>query len=872
MNWWQRLVLSRRLERELDAELRHHLDCLVDEYVHSGLSREEARRRAQAEFGGLDQVKEYCRDARGTRWVGDTAHDIRFAVRLLVRDRRFIAAAVVALALGIAAASTVFTIANALVIRGLPVEHASRIMYLGIQDAQSPVGGVSYLDYLDWRASQAFTGIAAFNDTTVTIRDPDLEVDRVVGTYVSRNSFELLAVRPILGRDFLPEDDVPAAAPVTILGYRLWTRRYSADRAVIGRMIEINGVPASIIGVMPDGFAFPFNTELWQPLSQWSGLPVQQRDRRVLELFGRLKDGITIDSARADLSSTAARLEREYPDTNRGTRPLIMPFTERYNGSISDPIYVALLSGVAFVLLIVCANVANLLLARAATRAREITMRLSLGATRWRIVRQLLVESLLISVIAGCVAIGLSIVAVRLVSATAEGLEKPYWIQFTLDWHVFAFLAVMCIGTGFAFGLVPALHVSRPNGFAALRSASGISTEFRARRWASALVTAQIALTLVLLTGAGLMARSGFALYRTDLVIDTNQLLTGRLALPVEKYSTPDQRRAFADRLQTRLNAISAIPSVTIASAVPLAPAGRPRRLSISGDAAVGDRPPLASVVSVGDRYFETLGLHLLHGRTFSAQDGTPGHENAIVNQRFAAMYFHGREPLGRRIEVGDANALDGSRTVTIIGISPSVRQNMGSEPNPVIYVPYRAEPAAFIWVIVRNERPEAAISLLREEVRALDPDLPLFGGMTMNQLLAQTMWPRRAFSVFFVVFAGIALVLASVGLYAVTAYAVARRTQELGIRMALGARPQQVRGLVMRQTTMQLGLGALLGVIGAFGIGKLLQAWLVQTSPTDPHTLIGTTALLGLVCFAAALRPAQRATRIDPLVALRCE
>jgi len=503
----------------------------------------------------------------------------------------------------------------------------------------------------------------------------------------------------------------------------------------------------------------------------------------------------------------------------------------------------------------------------------------SLGASRWRIVRQLLVESVVLSIIGGLLGLALAFVGVRLFDAATQDVGKPYWIQFTMDGRVFGFFAAVCLGTGIVFGLAPALHVSKTDLNEVLKEGgrSG-SSGTRARRWTSVLIVAELALTLVLLAGAGLMIRSFLKVYRLDAGVETSHLLTMRLALPNQKYPTLEQRRAFYDRLDQRLAVIGGIQAATITTNMPLG-GGTPRLLAIDGhQPADGEQPQTVTQLTIGARYFETMGLRILRGRVFDDLDGTPGHDSAVVNQRFASMHFAGEDPIGRRIKLTpDGPALPGPAPawVTIVGISPTIRQRnfQDPQPDPVVYLPLRGQAPTFAMLVIRAQRDAASLtSLLREEVRAIDPDLPLFGILTMDQLLAQQRWAFQIFGSMFAIFAAIALALSAVGLYAVTAYSVAQRTQEIGVRMALGAQSAQVLWLILRRAVVQMTIGLAIGIGGALGVGKLLESLLVQTGTRDPVTLTSIVALLVFVSLAACFWPARRATRLDPVNALRYE
>jgi putative ABC transport system permease protein len=804
--------------------------------------------------------------------------DLRYAVRLLVKDPWFTTVAAVALALGIGVNTTVFTFVNAVLIRGLPFDDPDRIMSLGTRDARGRDRGLSYLEFQDWReGTKAFSGLAAFSGQTMNISDEGRAPERFGGPYISSNAFKLIGERPALGRDFLPEDDRPGAPPVVILGNGVWKNRYGSDPGVIGRTIKVNELPATVIGVMPEGFKFPINADLWIPAVQLAGLADQKRDARNFEVFGRLADGVTPAQAQGELTAVANRLARDFPATNKDVVPTVMTFNERYNGGQIKLLFLSLMGAVGFVLLIACANVANLLLARSANRAREISVRVSLGATRFRVVRQLLVESILLAAISGVLGFGLSFIGIRLFDAAVADVGKPYWIKFTLDARVFGYLAAICLGTGIIFGLAPALHVSKTDVNEVLKEGGRSGSGLRARRWTSVLIVVELALTLVLLSGAGFMMRSLLVLSQRDTGVETAHILTMRLQLPNRKYPTPELRRDFYKRLDERLAALGNVQAATITTNPPMG-GGNPRVLGVDGrEPAPGEQPQTVTQVMIGPRYFETVGVRLARGRTFDENDGLPGHENAIVNQRFVAMHFPGEDPIGRRIrltsEVQPGAPPPTPTIATIVGISPTIRQRNFQEvmPDPVVYLPLRSQATPFAMLMLRTAGDPAALTpAVREEVRALDPDLPLFGIQTLDQALAQGRWGFKVFGTMFTVLALIALALSAVGLYAITAYTVTQRTQEIGVRMALGAQATQVWWLILRGSIAQLLIGLTIGLAGAYGVGKLLDSLLVKSASRDELTLASIAVLLVFVSIVACFWPARRATQLDPCKALR--
>ena len=812
--------------------------------------------------------------------------DLQFAVRLLIKDKWFTLVAALALAMGIGVNAAVFTFVNAVLIRGLPFDDPDTIMALSSRDpVRDRNMGVSYLDFKDWASgSKTFTAFAAHSGGTMNVSDEGKSPERFSGAYVSANVFRMIGQAPALGRDFLLEEDRAGASPVVILGSGMWKSRYGSDPTIVGRAIRVNDVPSVVIGIMPEGFKFPQNADMWQPLSSIVGIENQRRGARGLEVLGRLRPDSTREQAQAELLAIGQRLTQQYPETNKDVQPRVQTFNERVNGGPIRAIFLSLLGAVAFVLLIACANVANLLLARSANRSREIAVRVSIGATRWRVVRQLLMESIVLALISGVLGLALSLVGIRLFDAATQDVGRPYWIQFTMDWLVFAYLAAICLGTGVIFGLAPALHVSKTDVNEILKEGgrSG-SAGTRVRRWTGVLVIGELALTLALLAGAGFMMRNFLTMYRMDIGVDTSKLLVMSLQLPERKYPATEQRLAFYQRLQERLEASPQFRAIAVASNIPMQ-GGFSRRLAIDGrPLAAGEQPPEVGMLTVDPRYFTVLGLSPLRGRVFEVKDGTPGQEAVIINARLAQMHFANQDPIGQRIELSlesTANLQPGNIpptvNATIIGIVPNVRQRnfQDAEPDPVAYVPFRTDPRGFMWLLARTDGGDPAVvtGQLREEVRAIDPDLPLYNIRTMDQNLAQVRWPFRIFGTMFAMFAAIALVLSAVGLYAVTAYAVTQRTQEIGVRTALGAESKQVMWLFLRRAFVQLAIGLTLGVAGAFGVGKLFESsdLLVQVNGRDPITILSIAGLLTVISLFACVWPARRATRLDPVAAIR--
>jgi putative ABC transport system permease protein len=812
--------------------------------------------------------------------VSSILQDLRYAARRLVRDRRFTFAAVAALALGIGATSAVFTLVNAVLLRSLPFDEPERIMWLTTRDAQSREFGVSEPDFEDWRrATRTFSGIALVQMGPVSFSADQHTSDQYDGVYISANGFSLIGTQPAIGRGFSAEDDRPGAPAVVLLSYTVWQSRYGGDRSIVGQTIRANSEAATIVGVMPPGMQFPFNSEVWLPLAQRPTAQTRAgRAGRLLMAYGRLADGMTIDQARSEMSGISEQLAAQFPDTNKGIVAVVAPFSEQVVGRQVRVLFWSLMGAVAFVLLIACANVANLLLARASDRSREMAVRISIGATRWRLVRQLLVESILLACVAGVAGLGLAYAGIRWFDTNMQDIGKPYWMVFTMDGTVVAFFGAVCLATGIVFGLAPALYVSRTSVSEVMKDGGRAgSAGMRARRWTTGLIVAELALTLVLLSGAGLMIRSFMNLYRMDIGIDTSRLVAMQLIFPTRTYASLESRALFLERLDERLNGIAAIAGASSTNYLPFNGASL-RRFEIDGRSDMtGEQRPLVGMVAVGSRYFDALGVRMLRGRAFQATDGEPGREAMIVNQRLADMHFRGEDPIGKRIRLINDGNIPGAPKfyeATIVGVSPTIRQrSMERDPDPVVYITHaqNALMAMSANLLVRaRDNPAAVTSQLRQEISAMDPDVPVTNIRTVDEILARNRWPQRTFGTMFLVFAVIAIVLAAVGLYSVTAYSVSQRTQEIGIRMALGAEGQQVRWLILRRGMIQLSIGLALGLAGALGVGRLLEGLLVGTGPTDVATLVAISLVLVMVAAMACFWPARRATRLDPVKALR--
>jgi putative ABC transport system permease protein len=800
--------------------------------------------------------------------------DVKYGVRMLARDPGFTGVMVIALALGIGVNTTVFTLVNAVLFRGLPFERADRVMYLTSSDPSKNRNdlSVSFPDFQDWRAqSKTFQSLAAFSDAPMVITDTTAAPERYAGWRLTANTFSLVGQKPLVGRDFLPEEDRPGAAPVCIIGYSVWESRYGRDPNVLGRSIRINEAPATIVGVMPQGMKFPMTGDLWTPLVP--GAEFAKRDDRNVGVAGRLADGVSLAKAQEELAVIAQRLERANPKSNQGIHSRIIPYNDQFNGGQIRMVFLVLLGAVGFVLVIACANVANLLLARSLGRAREISIRTALGAGRWRVIRQLLVESVLVGVLGGAVGWLIAMWGVHLFDLATTNVGKPYWIEFRMDFTVFAYMAAICLTTGILFGLAPALQLSKVDLSSALKEGGrGASGGARARYLTGALVVTEVALSIVLLVGAGLMIRSFLNMYGMTSGLQAERFLVMRLSLPQTKYPTDAARVRFYASLEERLAAVPGVQSAVVTTSLPATWSDK-WKVEMEGKPPVEEEklPEVAGVVT-SPSYLATIGIPVVRGRGFVGTDGPRGKETAIVNQRFAAKYWPGEDPLGKRIRVH----WEGERPwVTVVGVNQDFQQTrpQSSEIEPLIYLPYRMKPASGYAIMARTgAAPKALTSAIRRAIQEIDTDLPVFDVRTLQEQFEQQRWAFRVFGTLFTVFALIALLLSSVGLYATMAYSVSRRTREIGVRMAMGASTGSVLRMVLSQGLRQLAIGLVLGLSAAFGLARVLKSLLVRVTPTDPTTFVTISAVLIAVGILACWMPARAAMKVDPTVALRWE
>ncbi len=796
-------------------------------------------------------------------------NDLRLSLRALRKNPGFTAVAVAMLALGIGVNAMVFTVTNAVLFKGFPVVNDNdRLLYISN-------GGccISYPDFEDIRAqSKSFDGMGITHGIGAVVSDQTGFPERIEVTEVSADTFRLTGEKPIQGRDFTASDELPGTAPVAMLNYGFWERRYAKDPAIVGRTVRMNGAPVTIIGVMPPGFTFPQTVDMWVPLVKTD--KVLTRDStNTWFAFGRLKDGVSFESAKAEVNGIVKRLETEYPLTDRRQHLVVQHFHEFFIGDNAAALYGSMWGAVSFVLLIACANLANLLLARAIARSREISIRIALGAGRWRIIRQLLIESLTLSGLGGFLGWWLAQWGVQTYALAMARKSSWLIIDYSMDHRVLAYLIAISVGTGILFGLAPALRLSKLDVNSSLKDGSrGAGTGSGGKHLSSILVTGEMALAVVLLAGAGVMIRSFLKIHTANMGVNTANVLIGSIDLPAAKYRTPEQRILFYDSVMRGLQAEPGIESVVMAENLPSwGSRNYPYELADAQPSVYGNRPQLRALKITPD-YFRTLGAAVLSGREFNAGDALTAPPVAVVNQLFATRYWPGEDPVGKRLRLFDEKTP--GPWLTVVGVASNIIQNdlNRQRVDPMVYLPYRQNPGGGMWIFARTHVPPANLATaFRRQIQQLDAGVPLYGPFSLTDRL-ERFWDSRFYGTLFLIFAAIALLLASIGLYTVVANSVSQRTQELGIRMAIGASSGDILKLVLRRGMLPLGIGLAIGLPASFAVNQILKSALVDVSPSDPITLIAASAALIVSAALGCLIPALRAMRVDPVIALRHE
>ncbi|WP_058186083.1 ABC transporter permease [Terracidiphilus gabretensis] len=867
-----RLVLVRNLflrktRREMDEELRFHVEQSITARVAEGIPVGEARRLAMVEFGGLEAAREDCERQRPGWWMPGLAGDVRYAMRGILTHGWFSAAIVATLALGIGLNTMVFTLVNAALFKPVPVPGGGRLVSVMSNDEAQNSRNItmSYPDYADMKVqSRQFEWFEAVDNSRAIVSEDGSAPQMYHLAKATTGIFEMVQGKALLGRMFEARDAMPGAAPVMVIGYGIWKDRYASDARVLGREVRVNGLPATIVGVMPEGFKFPNGFDVWMPLQ-----PTTKRDDRPLWVYGILKPDTPVRAANAELQGIAGRLAAKFPE-DKQIGASVLSFHERFNGGNIRLVFLLMLAAVGFVLLIACADVANMMLSRTLSRQREMSIRTALGATRWRMIRQLLIESVMLSTVGGVMGLGLATFGVRWFDMATKEI-RPYWIEFTTDYRVFGYFAGLCVLSGLLFGIAPALRSSKPDLMGVLKDGAYNVGRRRGGWLSGGLVVFQFALTLALLTGAGIFVKSLMSNLAVNPFIPSARIMTARAVLPETRYKDGDgdARQRFFDGVMLKMKAIPGARHAALVSDAPgLGSNWQPiEREHV--DAKPEHRPVIGEIV-VSPEYFETIGLPILRGRGLNETDGSAHHGAVVVTRDTANKLWPGEDALGKRVRLtgDDKKPMD---WMTVVGISADMVQELvEDQPKPIVFVPYKFLQTNNMTLMLDAEGDP--LPEMRKAVAAVDSEMPLSEPFRLDAAVAKQVWFLKVFGKIFGGFALIAMLMAAVGLYSVIAYATSSRTQEIGVRIALGARVKDILLLVMRRGLLQVGVGLLVGLGAALALAKVMAG--LPLGGAGPVWMIFpvVAGMLALVGVFACWLPARRAAGLDPVKAIRCE
>ncbi len=813
------------------------------------------------------------------RWEDEMIQDLRFGVRMMLKHKGFTAVAVLTLALGIGANTAIFSVVYGVLLRPLPFSEPEQLVVVhqtGSRSGSSPLPKgqrrgrptpFSPPNWVDFRAQQTvFADLGAWAGTNFVLTDN--EPDRVPGANVSAGFFEALRVTPLAGRLFLPADETFGAPDVVVLSAGIWKRRYGGNAEILGHSVMVNAKPHVVIGIVPEGMRFPGDSELWAPL-RFRPEEMNERQSFYLDVIARLKPGVSMEQARTEMEAIAARLGELYPQTNGSYSAGVISLHEKTVGAVGE-LLLLLLGAAGFVLLIACANVANLLLARASAREREMALRAALGASRWRLLRQLMTENVLLSALGSSLGVLLANWAVPALRSMLPA-ALPRKDAILLDGSVLLFAAAIAVVAAIIFGLAPLLQAIRLDLQNSLKESARSSPGRSQRRLLHAFVVAEVALSLVLLTGAGLMLRTLFGLITTDPGFDASNVITADITLPRARYGQPRQRAAFCDQALQRLQTLPGVQSASVTNQLPLSGAGNSQGFKIEGQAESSSGGVSALFRAISPDYFKTLRMGLLRGRGIEERDGAAAPGVVVINDAMARTFWPNEDPIGKRMRIARSGE-PGSREV--VGIVGDIRhRGLHIPPEPEMYVPYAQQPWQFFRLAIRTTGdPMQLSSALRRAVWSVDREQPVMRVQTLEKIVATSLSETTFYATLLAIFAGLALALASIGIYGVLSYAVERRTREIGVRMALGAQRKDVLSLVVSQGLKLALLGLALGLVAALAVTRFVSTLLYGVTPTDPVVFVGVSLLLLLVAGLASWLPARRATKLDPITVLRHE
>jgi putative ABC transport system permease protein len=881
MSAWHRYLNFFRRDPRTGAteEVRFHIEMRTRDYLARGMAPDEARRAAESDFGSagtiVDEVARIDQriDGRSARaeWWGELMRDLRVGLRSLGRSLAFTVTAVLTAGLGIGVTAAIVSAGYAILVRPLPFAQPERLVAIYSENPERAWRqvNISWPDYQSWReGNRTFDGIAIWGWASFTLAGEDIEARRVNGARVAASLFPLLGVQPVIGRHFAVEEDIAQGPRVVMLGHGLWQSRFGGDSAVVGKNVLLDGRNHTVVGVMPAGFNFPDRGDLWVPF-QVDPAQESRDNRQYAGAIGRLKEGVTAEQGRADLHRIDAGLAREFPESSRYWRSQLLTMRDALVGDLQQPLRVFLWS-VILVLALVCANVANLMLARGAVRSRELAVRSALGASRARLGRQLMTESMLVAVLGGAVGIAVAWWGVRLLRFAFPDQQPPYFITLALDGSALAMLVAITLITGFLFGVLPAVRVTRVDLNASIRDGDRAGAGARASRLRGALVMAEVALSVVLMIGALLMMRSFRNLQSTDLGFDENGIVSARVTLPQVTYPTRAHTREFYDRLDEKLREIPGVTYVGRAQGLPFSGWNTSSRATIEGMPVLERNDRVDSHVQlVTPDFFRAMGVQLVKGRWLEAQDRDTVAPAVLVNEQMVRVGFAGQDPIGRRITIG------GFPTGTVVGVIRDYRHYDLPQPmGPATYFPSLAWATRGLSVVMRSSAgdPASLVPQLMAAVKSLDPLVPVSDVQTIDDLISRSLWRQRLQGNVLAVFAVLSLVLACVGLYGVISYSVAQRTRELGVRMALGASRRRVLLTVFDQSGRVVFAGVAVGLLAAYFAVRVMAALLYGVEARDLATFFTVPVVLAIAALVATLAPALRATRVSPLVAIRSD
>jgi len=871
------LFRAKAVDAEMDDELRFHLEHQLQKYLDSGLTRDAAQRRVRIEFGGLHKVQEECREARGTYFVETLFRDVRYALRTLRQTPGFSAIAILTLALGIGANTAIFSVVYGVLLHPLPYKDPSRLIVL--RETTPRVGNVSvsYPNFLDWREqAKTFSAMAAVHSVEFNLSGID-QPENIEGQAVSSSYLTMLGVRPLIGRDFLPSEEKAGTPSVVLLGYSLWQSHFGGNVNVIGRSIALDGRAFSIIGVLPAEYVSTEKVDVLEPIGVWATNnknAVDREQRGDSIVVGQLASGVTLEQARTEMKGIATRLARAYPEANDRFSVTLKPIRDEFVGDIR-PALLVLLIAVLFVLLIACANLANLFLMRGAGRAKEIALRLAIGASRGRIVAQMLVESFILALFGGVLGLG---IAAAGIPGIVGLLPKDQIVHATISLNatVLLFSAAVVILSAFIFGLSPALQSANTDVHADLkesgRNASGSRSQ---NRWRNLLVVAEVSLALILLVGAGLMLKSHSRLLAVDPGFRAERVLTMTMSLRTSQFDKDAAVLNFWQRVLDTVRALPGVQAVALGTAVPLTGVHSRSDITVEGMALpTPGNFPHPDFHNVTPDYPDAIGTPLRRGRMFTDADDEKAPQVALINTTLAQRLFPNQDPIGKRFHDGRPSAKEAPKWITIVGVVADTKMYGLANPARLeVYQPLRQRPSQGMTLVVRSASDPAALtSAIRAAVASIDKDQPVYGVATMHQLVRDSVSTQRVTLILLSLFSSLALVLAAIGVYGVISYAVAQRSHEIGIRMALGAHPSDVVRMVLAQGGKIAGAGIAIGALASLGLTRLIAKLLFSVSSSDPVTFVSVALLLAASSLLACYIPARRTTRIDPMIALRHE